>query len=433
MSDNINTFDKDGELRLTIMASLAQDESRKTSERVKHGQKKSMENGVVYGTGNILGYDRVGGKLVVNEEQANIVKLIYKMYLEGKGARAIKFELERVGHKNSQGGVEWWHTTILRILQNPFYCGRVVMRKQIVTDFLEQKRIRNNGIVEKIIRKGNHEPLVPEDDFDRVQEILKSRTQNVDMTNIRGKRDNKYLWSGKIFCGNCGSVYKRTNWHKLKDGTRIYAYWCSLRAKNGTTQNRNAYNAPMENVCDSVAIPEWKFDNMAKFVIAKMWENRGETLQALEESIQTFAVDVDYSVDVLAIKKGIDKYEKKIKNLIDMRSDGEITKEEFLAKRKEFDDYINNQNSIMKTFDKRLEQAANKEMRIEKIKDFLKHELDFSQPKLPDEIVDLIIRKVVVYSNKKFKLYIINEGEVDIDLDEIKNPPQVVHGSTGSS
>ena len=94
LNDNIKTFDCDGELRLTIMATLAQDESRKTSIRVKSGQQTSMNNGVIYGNGNILGYDKVGKEMIINPEQARTVRLIYDMYLAGAGLVKIKDELE---------------------------------------------------------------------------------------------------------------------------------------------------------------------------------------------------------------------------------------------------------------------------------------------------------------------------------------------------
>ena len=90
INDNIKTFDGDGELRLTIMATLAQDESRKTSIRVKAGQQTSMENGVVYRTGNILGYDRVGKEMVINPEQAKTVRMIFDMHLDGMGLKSIR-------------------------------------------------------------------------------------------------------------------------------------------------------------------------------------------------------------------------------------------------------------------------------------------------------------------------------------------------------
>lgn len=117
INDGIKTFDGDGELRLTLMATLAQDESRKTSIRVKSGQQTSMNNGVIYGNGNILGYDKVGKEMVINPEQARTVRLIYDMYLAGAGLVKIKDELERRGYKTSQGKDKWFPTVISHVLK----------------------------------------------------------------------------------------------------------------------------------------------------------------------------------------------------------------------------------------------------------------------------------------------------------------------------
>ena len=137
--DNIRTSDDtDGELRLTLMATLAQNESKKTSVRVKAGQKISFENGVLYGNGNILGYDRVGRELVVNPEQAETVKMIFNMYHDGMGCKQIAYELEKRGRVTSTGLTHWQPGTISRLLRNSFYCGKIVYRKQYVPDYLEQ-------------------------------------------------------------------------------------------------------------------------------------------------------------------------------------------------------------------------------------------------------------------------------------------------------
>jgi DNA invertase Pin-like site-specific DNA recombinase len=129
INDGIKTFDGDGELRLTIMATLAQDESRKTSIRVKSGQQTSMNNGVVYGNGNILGYDKVGKEMVINPEQASTVRLIYDMYLDGCGLVKIRDELERRGCRTSQGK-ENWHVRVIRVNKHNIVlkCGDVMNR-----------------------------------------------------------------------------------------------------------------------------------------------------------------------------------------------------------------------------------------------------------------------------------------------------------------
>ena len=131
INDNIRTFDGDGDLRLTIMATLAQDESRKTSIRVKSGQQTSMENGVYYGNGNILGYNRVGKELVIDPEQAKTVRKIYDWYLDGMGVRQIQFQLEKEGVLTAMGKTRWYESNISKILKNPFYAGILEYKTKI--------------------------------------------------------------------------------------------------------------------------------------------------------------------------------------------------------------------------------------------------------------------------------------------------------------
>lgn len=136
--DNIWTFnDEDGELKLTIMATPAQNESKKTSQRVKAGQMISFQNEVFYGSGNILGYNKVGQNLEVNEEQAEIVRYIYSEYLNGKGTVKIADELTKKGVSTSTGLTTWSALYISIVLRNPFYCGTIVYRKSYIPDYFE--------------------------------------------------------------------------------------------------------------------------------------------------------------------------------------------------------------------------------------------------------------------------------------------------------
>ena len=175
INDNIRTFDGDGELRLTIMATLAQNESRKTSIRVKSGQQTSMENGVYYGNGNILGYNRVGKELVIDPEQDKTVRKIYDWYLDGMGVRQIQFELEKEGVLTAMGKTRWYESNISKILKNPFYAGILEYHKQFTPDFLEQKKINNFGEIDRLRVDGRHEPIVTLEEFNRVQEIMESK------------------------------------------------------------------------------------------------------------------------------------------------------------------------------------------------------------------------------------------------------------------
>ena len=118
VEDNIWTMDGDGELRLSLMATQAQDESRKVSERVRAGQMVSREKGILYGNGNILGYNKVGETYVVDPEQAETVRMIFDLYLQGLGD-----ELTRLHYKNASGAVKWDSGNILRIIRNATYMG----------------------------------------------------------------------------------------------------------------------------------------------------------------------------------------------------------------------------------------------------------------------------------------------------------------------
>ena len=144
VEDNIWTMDGDGELRLTIMATLAQEESRKVSERVRAGQQVSREKGTLYGSGNILGYDRVGNTYVINEDQAETVRMIFDMYLhEGIGTGKIAQRLTEMGRLNASGLNKWSHGVISRFLNNQTYMGVIAYGKSYSNNYLEQKRINN--------------------------------------------------------------------------------------------------------------------------------------------------------------------------------------------------------------------------------------------------------------------------------------------------
>lgn len=175
MNDNINTLDSDAELRLTIMSSIAQEESRKTSERVKWGQKRQMERGVVFGR-SMLGYDVKNGKMYVNEEGAEIVRLIFHKFVqEGKGTHTIAREL-REENLQSMKTKKWSNTTILRIIRNEKYCGDLIQKKTYTPDFLSHKKKTNFGQEEFVIIKDHHEPIISRELFDKANHILTAKS-----------------------------------------------------------------------------------------------------------------------------------------------------------------------------------------------------------------------------------------------------------------
>ena len=153
----IRTDNSDGEFRLALMASFAQDESRKQSQRVKFGQERSRAKGTIFGTGNVLGYDKVDGNYVINPDQAETVRMIFDLCINGYGLGKICNALKEQGKLTSTGKSNWQQTTVSRILKNPVYYGKVCYP-------------RSNEIVD-----GTHEPIVSEETFVKANQMVRER------------------------------------------------------------------------------------------------------------------------------------------------------------------------------------------------------------------------------------------------------------------
>ncbi len=229
LNDGIATSDADAELKLSIMGSLAQEESRKTSARVKWGQARRMEQGVVFGR-SMLGYDVKDGKMTINPEGAEIVKLIFHKYgNEKKGTSVIARELREAGYKSYTGNTKWSNTHIIKILKNEKYVGDLVQKKTITPDYLTHAKKYNHGEEELICIENHHEPIIERDLWNLVQEELAKRNLHADY----GKgHSNRYVFSGKIKCGECGASFVSRQ-RKRKDGSTYKRWGCITAANEG--------------------------------------------------------------------------------------------------------------------------------------------------------------------------------------------------------
>ena len=312
INDNIRTFDGDGELRLTIMATLAQDESRKTSIRVKAGQQTSMNNGVLYGNGNILGYDRVGKELVINPEQAQTVRMIYDMYLDGRGLTQIKYELERLGRLTAMGKSKWFASCISSILNNPFYCGIIKYHKEYTPDFLEQRKVKNFGAIDFSYVKGKHEAIVTEEEYQRVQKIMDERRNKI-QSNIgindkkpRGHAPMKTAWGRLLIC-HCGKKFNRRVWNR-QNGVSNPAYLCYSSTNHGTIQQQKNHGISTEGSCDSPMIPEWKLNMMAVRVFSEYIADADKVIDLASQMLKKHIADRDDVIDnTAAIERKVER------------------------------------------------------------------------------------------------------------------------------
>ena len=403
--DNIWTFnDEDGELKLTIMATLAQNESKKTSQRVKAGQMISFQNGVFYGSGNILGYDKVGKDLVVNEEQAEIVKYIYSEYLSGKGTVKIADELTKNGFVTSTGLTTWSASYVSRVLRNQFYSGTIVYRKSYIPDYLEQKAKINYGEVEKVVVEGRHEPIISKEDFKKVQQIMDSHSRPIKLGRKQALGVPKNIWSKKLVC-ECGSNFNRKIYHKNKNDT-TYCYICynkKIRPKNR-----------FKDSCDMGQVPEWKLQYMAEAIFRNLTQNSDNRRELAERLYK--GVDIDEHPEKKMLKR-INKLNQLIENetakldrLMDNYLDETIDINLYEIFQKKLSSRIEKYKIEILELEKQCSSLEPLDVRIENAKKSIKKLLDINYNGVDEKIIEEFVEKVIVHKDYfEWKLNFMNE------------------------
>lgn len=408
--DNIWTMnDEDGELRLTIMATLAQNESKKTSQRVKAGQKISFENGVLYGNGNILGYDRVGKELRINEEQAKTVRMIFDLYLQGNGVATIRYGLQAAKRLTATGLTEWQPGTISRILKNAFYCGLIVYRKQYVPDYLEQKKINNFGDVDQIIVEGTHEPIVTREEYQKVQAIMRVNSTHLKSDETgkkrRGIKRSPDVWCRKLKC-ECGSTFNRVKWHTGQNKPDQYAYQCYGQIKSGSIKTRIKKGLSIEGICGVKVVPKWKLEAMADVIFQKFWTDRQSVITICNEMLDTCmeADDDNPSIEKRRVlQQKMESWDNRYNNLLDMRMNGEIEKDRYDEKREALlkeQKELKRELDILDEDDLAIEISDGSDEafqdKIKLLKCGLEHDFQFSTKNLPDDIIELFVDEIIV-------------------------------------
>ncbi len=227
--ENINTMDSKGEVMLTIMASLAQQESESLSQNVKLGiQYRYQQGEIQVNHTRFLGYTKDENKqLVVVPEEAEIVKRIFREFLEGSSLLQIGKGLEANGILTAAGKPKWRPETIRKILKNEKYMGDALLQKTYTVDCLTKKRVINNGIVPQYYVENSHEAIIPREIYMQVQEELARRAKP--FTDVCGKMrcySCKYALSSIVFCGDCGELYRRITWYY---GNRPTVVWRCVR------------------------------------------------------------------------------------------------------------------------------------------------------------------------------------------------------------
>ena len=243
--EGINTLEGSGELLITILSSQAQEESRNISENCHWGIVRRFEAGqVIVNHNKFLGYTKdKDGNLVVVPEEAELVRRIYRLFLEGNSSYRIKRILESEGIRTVTGNTVWQATVIDKMLTNEKYMGDALLQKTYTVDFLTKKKVVNKGIVPQYYIEDDHEAIIPKELFYRVQEEMARRSskrkvmQKTGKTEL-GKYSAKYALSELLVCGECGTPYKRVTW--ARNGKKRIVWRCISRLEFGTKYCHNS-------------------------------------------------------------------------------------------------------------------------------------------------------------------------------------------------
>lgn len=372
--ENINTLDSKGEVLMTIMAALAQQESESISANVRLGiQFRNQQGKVRVNHNRFLGYTKDDeGKLIIVPKEADIVRRIYAEYMDGKTFLQIKQGLERDGIKNGAGNARWWESNIRQILTNEKYIGDALLQKTYTVSVLEKKRSQNDGNLPKYYVEGCHEAIIDKDVFLRVQAEIARRANLL----VDGKKriySGKYALSGIVLCCHCKDVFRRIKWNNR--GVKSTVWRCTSRVeKDGPN-------------CPARTLKEEELKATIVEVVNDAFTNRDSVLPMLKENIRNIIGGSDTD-RISAVNR---KIKEKQTELLKAGTDEEQTErigDEILNLREE-------KHEIMMA-------SALKQEQIEKMEDmteFLDKQVR-EITKYSEALVRRLVGKITVYDEK---------------------------------
>jgi DNA invertase Pin-like site-specific DNA recombinase/ribosomal protein L29 len=362
--ESINTMDSKGEVLITIMASLAQQESQSLSQNVKLGLQYRYQQGKVQVNHNhFLGYTKDGdGHLVIDPEQAEVVKRIYREYLEGLSMKRIAEGLEQDGILTGAGKTKWYDSTINKILRNEKYMGDALLQKTVTTDFLTKKRVRNSGALPQYYVEDDHEAIIPKEIFMQVQaELVRRRKVHT------GPNGQKRIYSGNncfsqmVVCGECGELYRRVHWNN--HGCKSIVWRCISRLEPSRAAMNCTSRTVKEDLLQEVTVKAFnQILNDRDGFIRQMQENIAKAIMAADtmspDGIQARLDELQKELIRKAnSKQDYDAIADEIFRLREQKSQAEAdtrSREETRKRIAELQDFIGSQQSEITEFDESL-------------------------------------------------------------------------------
>lgn len=384
-NDNINTLDEDSELRLTIMSGIAQDELRKLSSRVKFGHAQAIKKNVVLGNSRIFGYVKDDGRLVIDENEAPMVRELFALYATGEySMKQIETLFWEKGYRN-HNGKKIAHTTMSGMISNPKYKGYYVGNKVKVIDLFTKKQ-KFLPPDEWVMFKDETGEIVPaivdEELWEQANKVLKKRSE--DVKGRQGICNHANLLTGKLFCTDCGTAYYRRD-SVDKQGNKNSKWVCSGKIKNGADS------------CASFPIYE---DELKPLLFEVFNETEADAEALIEEYIEMYkslADGGDTAQQISTLQQQIELAQKKKSKLLGYNATGQLSDKDFLSMNKDCDKEID--EAERQIYELEQQQLSKEEFRkhIDTIRRVL-HDAkrDAAQGIINKEFVDKYIDKIFV-------------------------------------
>lgn len=401
--ENINTLSMDGELLLTILSSVAQQEVYNTSGHVKAGLKMKLQRSEMIGGNRCLGYNYnpLTKSLSINDEEAKIVRLIFELASQGYGSYSIARQLKALGLKTLYNKEEWAESSVTRILRNVKYYGDAIYGNTYVADPITKHREKNLGEKDKYIFENHHEAIVSKELWDKANQLMDARAENFKNKYVKNASEciedlkGRYSLSKKVICGYCGKVYSRRSHNQTK--IEFKPVWkCQNQSKKGL--NRCNFSKTIDELAIKLGFIK-ALNRIATFdssIIDSFISSLDKTLN--EENILNKIPQKEE--ELTEIKNKLDK-------LLDLYMEQGITKEIYSSKSKELEEKIQILDNEIKALK---DEKANRDKVKEKLEDVINNinnrniTFDFD-----DEVFKSTIKKVIVgeFQNDKFDPYVL--------------------------
>lgn len=420
-NDNIWSCENDGELRLTIMSAMSQEESRHISDRVLAGQSISRQKGVLYGNGNILGYRLVRGKTSsentyeIVEEDAETIRMIYDFYLEGMGVKAIAAKMQALHRETARSGCKWDATKILRILDNKTYAGYIGYHKSHTTSYLDHTRVAVKDRSRYEYVKGNFPPIIPEETWNRVQRLKGKKVTPLEQ-GLSGKKRSDDRWIRVLVC-ECGRTFHKYKWRVNQSGEECCGYTCWNQINNRKKSYRIANGLDGSGYCDVTSICEWKLDFMLKSILHRIWSNPKETVTVLIGSIaDDYVQEQESSTEQGRLKREHDRLKCRMERLLDMRLDNKIEESQFTVKQSQIQERMTEVEEKLKIYAQQDTKESTEDVSgtIARVTEVLENACDLNRKKIDDKLIDTLVERVTPTEAGLYRWYLNSDIQESI-------------------